>query len=1022
MRSVPTERSLAVTHPDLAAEWHPIRNGSLTPADVVAGTARRIWWNCPKGHSWEAVGVSRSRNGSGCPFCANRRALPGYNDLATTNPELADEWHPTKNGELTPRDVLAGSGKKFWWLGTCGHEWIAKASHRASGSGCPVCAGKRVLAGFNDLATTHPNLAAQWHPAKNTTAPSGVTTGSGRIVWWRGPCGHEWDATITSRVAGAGCPYHAGKRILPGFNDLASKRPAIAGQWHPSKNGALRPTEVPPGSNKTAWWLGDCGHEWEATIADRALNGYGCPYESSNRLLPGFNDLATRRPDLAAQWHPTKNGDITPADVMPNTNRKVWWLGECGHEWDAPPLDRNQAGHGCPFCSGRRVLAGFNDLSTKRPDLAAQWHPTKNGLLDPTDVSPGTPRNVWWVGECGHVWDAPVSRRTSQHAGCPYHSGRRVLAGFNDLATTNPDLAAQWHPTKNGELTPADVMPSGLRRVWWVGQCGHEWDATLNDRAGGRACPVCAGRRIHIGFNDLASRYPDLAREWHPTKNGASEPADVTPGSNRKTWWMCNRGHEWATTVASRVAGAGCSRCGARGQSRLELEVAELLRLTTGEHVEVDVPLWAGARNWRLDIAMPRLDLYIDLDPKFWHADSTRDQRKADALRDHRYLRARHSSLPNLTGVTTVEIPDDSLDATVWVDAIRPTVVGLGVEWTDLDTDAVGKALFNAADLWRQTLQGRPTRSAVDVAPHLSVEFLRNETRPSVELAWLPPSAKDRCRWRCQKCEHEWSTSVGVRAFLGSGCPLCGQVSAAQTRSMATLGDSLMDLYPEIAAEFVSCVRPARSPVNLRPQSNINCVWRCPSCDAEYQASPAARVRGRSCARCASTRAGDVRSRRESLGGNSLAEQFPRLATELVELDGRPNREASNVSPGSNHRAKWRCRDCRYEWSTTVASRALGGSGCPACGRARTALARSTPPQGTALTDLYPGIAAQLIDNLTHPGRGAGQLKAGSHDRCRWRCVSGHEWEATVKNRTRGGTGCPTCRRSTQVQSGLTAD
>lgn len=326
MIPVPYERSLAVTHPGLAAEWHPTRNGDVKPADVVAGTARRIWWRCLKGHAWEAVGVSRSRNGSGCPFCANQRVLPGYNDLATTNPRLANEWHPTKNDTVTPEDVLAGSGKKFWWLGKCGHEWEAVASHRLNGSGCPVCAGKRVLPGFNDLATMHPVLAAQWHPTKNRTPSSDVMSGSGKKVWWLGPCGHEWDATVASRVTGSGCPYHAGKRVLPGFNDLATKRPEIANQWHPSRNGNLRPSDVTPGSNRTAWWLGDCGHEWDAKIADRTLNGYGCPYESSNRILTGFNDLATKRPDLAAQWHPSKNGDTTPADVMPNTNRKVWWL------------------------------------------------------------------------------------------------------------------------------------------------------------------------------------------------------------------------------------------------------------------------------------------------------------------------------------------------------------------------------------------------------------------------------------------------------------------------------------------------------------------------------------------------------------------------------------------------------------------------------------------------------------------------------------------------------------------------
>ena len=158
MRLVPYERSLAATHPDLANQWHPTKNGDLAPTDVVAGTAKKIWWFGECGHEWEAGGVSRSRNGTGCPFCTNRRVLRGYNDLATTHPHLAREWHPTKNGDLTPHDVLAGSGKKYWWFGTCSHEWNAAVSHRSRGVGCPVCAGVSILAGDNDLATTIPRL------------------------------------------------------------------------------------------------------------------------------------------------------------------------------------------------------------------------------------------------------------------------------------------------------------------------------------------------------------------------------------------------------------------------------------------------------------------------------------------------------------------------------------------------------------------------------------------------------------------------------------------------------------------------------------------------------------------------------------------------------------------------------------------------------------------------------------------------------------------------------------------------
>ena len=129
------------THPELAKQWHPTKNGDLTPQDVTAGSGKKAWWKCPDcGGEWEARVCMRRSQRTGCPFCINKKVLPGFNDLATTHPELAKQWHPTKNGELTPRDVVAGSEKKVWWKCEKGHEWETMIVHRASGRQCPKCA------------------------------------------------------------------------------------------------------------------------------------------------------------------------------------------------------------------------------------------------------------------------------------------------------------------------------------------------------------------------------------------------------------------------------------------------------------------------------------------------------------------------------------------------------------------------------------------------------------------------------------------------------------------------------------------------------------------------------------------------------------------------------------------------------------------------------------------------------------------------------------------------------------------
>lgn len=126
----------------LAAQWDAARNGTLTPEQVTPASNRKARWRCEKGHSFQAVIASRA-NGSGCPYCTNKKVLAGFNDLATAEPKIAAEWHPTLNGALTPGMVTAGSRKKVWWQCSCGHIWSARIGARtgAQRSGCPVCAG-----------------------------------------------------------------------------------------------------------------------------------------------------------------------------------------------------------------------------------------------------------------------------------------------------------------------------------------------------------------------------------------------------------------------------------------------------------------------------------------------------------------------------------------------------------------------------------------------------------------------------------------------------------------------------------------------------------------------------------------------------------------------------------------------------------------------------------------------------------------------------------------------------------------
>ena len=403
--------------------------------------------------------------------------------LAEARPDLAKEWNYEKNGDLKPEDVSCGCNKKVWWKLPYDvpddypvehlrgkyfeFEWEASINNRTRGAGCPYFYG-RVWKGFNDLQTVNPELARQWHPTKNgNLTPTQIAAKSNKKVWWLFPYDDpntgkhfefEWQAIISSRNAGLGCPFISGKAVWEGFNDLQTVNSELARQWHPTKNGDLKPTQVTANSNKMAWWTlsydvpldypvkhlrgKHFDFEWQARIRDRN-NGTNCPYLIGQAVWTGFNDLVTVNPELARQWHPTKNGDLKPTQVTANSNKMAWWTlsydvpldypvkhlrgKHFDFEWQAKVYDRNK-GYGCPYLNGRAVWEGFNDLQTVNPELAAQWHPTKNGNLKPTQVPTGSGRKVWWllpyddpkIEKCFNLeWLATINHRNNG-SGCPY--------------------------------------------------------------------------------------------------------------------------------------------------------------------------------------------------------------------------------------------------------------------------------------------------------------------------------------------------------------------------------------------------------------------------------------------------------------------------------------------------------------------------------------------------------------------------------------------------------------------------
>jgi len=553
---LPGYNDLATTNPDLIKEWNYERNGELRPENIVAGSEKKVWWKCVKGHEWQAIVYNRSK-GVGCPICDGKIVLVGYNDLATTNPDLAVEWNYEKNGDLKPTEVTKGSHKKVWWKCSKGHEWLGVIKNRDSGNCCPYCSNNKVLPGYNDLATVNPKLAAEWSQ-KNTVSPSMVIRGGDQKYYWICPLGHEdYLSSVDQRYRGQGCPicalqsqtsfpeqalFYYIKQLFPCAVNRYIHENHELDIFIPSKSIGIEYNgyfshkgKEQKDSDKKDYFL-NCGIE-VLTIKEykKASECHGADFyiherttcNSITKLVSDVllkiapdntisvdcnrdqtrikaqyidsvkkNSIAEAKPEIMSEWDYEKNGDVKPEFVGRNSKLKYYWIcPTCGYSYLAAPTSRFR-GTGCPACAGKVVQPGFNDLKTKNPEVASEWDFDKNGELNPSTVFYRASKVVWWKCKAGHSWQKSIYSRTYNKSKCPYCTGRYVFTGYNDLQTKKPEIAAEWDYELN-ETTPDKVHYNNqtMQAHWICKICGYKWMHTVKQRD---RCPECLRRKTQI--------------------------------------------------------------------------------------------------------------------------------------------------------------------------------------------------------------------------------------------------------------------------------------------------------------------------------------------------------------------------------------------------------------------------------------------------------------------------------------------------------------------------------------------
>lgn len=542
------------------------------PEQVTAGYRKKVWWlGAACGHPWDAVVYSRAAGGR-CPYCQNRRVGFG-NDLATQFPEVAATWHPTLNGDRTPDTVAPRSNSRAWWLGECGHTWDTIVANRTNKtrSGCPYCANQKVGYG-NDLATRFPGLSTEWHPTRNgDLTPSQVTAGARSNVWWLCSSGHEWRAMVFKRSKGADCESCG----LVGLSELeiglyAELKAVLGKQMAPIKHdvrvsaadGVKVRVDVLVGTIAVefdgSYWHKDKENRDREKTGQLKDLGYSVirvrehplealsPQDALVRRAPTAHDVAV------AALEGMLACDLIE-DAAAESARRYILNGVALAEAEAAQI----------IASLRLREYGELSLTEKFPEVAGEWHPELNGDLKPDQVMAHSGKKVWWLCSAGHPYQTPIAQRTLDGTGCGWCSGRYVTPETS-LAVVRPELADQWHPTLNGELTPADVLPHSGLTVWWLCAEGHATQDKLADRAKGMVCQECPKSRRRTETS-LAARFPKLAAQWHPDLNGELTPHDVRPYLNQMVWWLCPNGHSTQDTLNARSRGRVCQECsGAR--------------------------------------------------------------------------------------------------------------------------------------------------------------------------------------------------------------------------------------------------------------------------------------------------------------------------------------------------------------------------------------------------------------------------------------------------------------------------
>ena len=807
---------------------------------------------------------------------------------------------------------------------------------------------------------------------------------------------------------------------MPGYNDLLTKYPKVASEWHPTKNGNLKPETLLPYSNRKVWWKCDKGHEWEAVVGARTGRDSGCPFCSGKRVIKGETDLETLYPKVASEWHPTKNGIMKPGDIAAKSNMKVWWRCSEGHEWYATIVNRTNLGRGCPECGQVKkiksrhntLLRTYGSLADNHPEIAKEWHPVKNGDLLPSDVESGSIKKVWWLGKCGHEWEASIGNRTNRKSGCPYCAGLKVIKGITDLKTQYPDIARDWDFEKNGNLKPDEVTASSNVKVWWkCSACGHEWKTTVGNRTSlGRGCPECSKiiqresyrESVIAKVGSLAETNPILAKEWHPTKNGSLKPQDISAGCSDKAWWFMpyddpitgkHFDFEWEASIASRNSGVGCPFLAGKCWSGFN-------DITT-THPDI-LKYWDYSKNHILPETLTK----GAHEKVWWICDYGHSFKSGIATQCKKF------SCPVCNKEKQTSFPEQAIFyyiRQIFPDAINGDRIALDGLELDIFIPSQNTGIEYDGSAWHKDTE--------------------KDSRKEIECKKRGISL---IRVREEDCEDYVSDSFLIYHYkYGDWDSLDKVISSICSYLSDTIIDISIDRDVHNIEEMYFADKRNNSAAVTNPElmalwhptknagltlyhfnrGSEKYAWWLDSYGHEYKCRINQMTRGgEHCPYCT--------NRKLLVGFNDLQTRFPNVAE---EWDYEKNGDVLPSMIRYNRGKYWfKCKTCGKEWQAYLENRTRDNNptGCPACGNRRV---MDIKMKNNILADKYPELIKEW-DYEKNGNLNPSEISSNSKLRVWWKCARGHEWETSILHRAHRGSGCPICQHAKKFKAVINLD